>query len=894
MADNISNIIDPQVMPDLQALIDKLVAVEGEIKTINGQTLSILVDLKGAESLTRLTELINQQQITIDKLNGTATEYVNTAQQVSAATAQLGTSTESNVRALVQQKQELAYVNEQIKTLNKDLSTGAGDIQKNTQYLEQLTRRQIELKGEISNTSKALKDFSSEAGQANDSINVFGINATQLLTRMAVRMVAMQLLFIPIIAGVTAMAEAFTKLSPAEKEAADRLKEYTDQLKELRKAQADYLGDIDKSSQLANISAQGAVKGIGSKNKNVQEDSYKKLLDLVPRVMELYTKEQVLHGDATAAIEKEIDKRTILEAAIKGNTVELGKQQDLLTKEQVKLNGAKTPLAAESLQQVVDKRKSEIDGLKAILIQQQGSLEEITAPIEKVKKPKALSKRGLEDDLKEEDATYKLVLAKNQERYEANKNNLLREDNLNRENETALKSHVERLRQIAEDWHKKSVLNNEEYNTELTKIQAQEVDGGNKATQEEQRLADERKKKHDEDLKELEQYNAKLLEASLKMQEIELAASQAKKAQAQHHSYAKSTAPFGEVFGSDNDFEEQIKGYDSAIEFKKKELADAQKKLSNAEKTGNTNNIDKYTGEEEGAKSDIGQLQIEAQKAVDDKIIDGKKEVATQTINLAQQTFQSLKTISDNQIAFEQQQIQIRSQQINLQYQNQVNAINASAGYQITKENQLATLAAKNAAQQNALQQQANELTLKKARGDKQAAEAGIIANTALAITKVWASYGATPPIAAALTAIIAATGAVQYAAAASTPLPQFYKGGVTATDYFIAGERGAELMTTPSGQTILADKPGIYTAPIGTKISTADETQKMINALIGGIGYNKETIGNAHIKSDQMTDKRMVGKLNDIQDVLVSINHKQSVVNNIIKISSNKLQRPK
>src|ERR1700752_522549 len=120
MADNISNIVDPQVMSDLQELIERLINVENEIKTINGQALSVTVDLKGAENLTRLTELMDRQQVTIEKLNTASAEYTRTASQVN----QVGSA---SVRVFIEQKQILGYVNEQIRILNKDLAQGVGN-----------------------------------------------------------------------------------------------------------------------------------------------------------------------------------------------------------------------------------------------------------------------------------------------------------------------------------------------------------------------------------------------------------------------------------------------------------------------------------------------------------------------------------------------------------------------------------------------------------------------------------------------------------------------------------------------------------------------------------------------------------------------------------------------
>ena len=195
-------------------------------------------------------------------------------------------------------------------------------------------------------------------------------------------------------------------------------------------------------------------------------------------------------------------------------------------------------------------------------------------------------------------------------------------------------------------------------------------------------------------------------------------------------------------------------------------------------------------------------------------------------------------------------------------------------------------MAAQNAAKQNAIQHQSNELTLKTAKGNKMAAEAGIIENTALGIAKVWAEYGKIPVLAAALTAVIASIGAAQYAAAASTPLPQFEHGGTTATRYFIAGEAGPERMTTPSGQTMLAEKPGIYSAPIGTKIDTAAETAALMRFASSSIGLRVDSNGQLKEGSSEMTDKRIVEKLDDLNDTMRETAMMQRTIKNQITVN--------
>lgn len=111
----------------------------------------------------------------------------------------------------------------------------------------------------------------------------------------------------------------------------------------------------------------------------------------------------------------------------------------------------------------------------------------------------------------------------------------------------------------------------------------------------------------------------------------------------------------------------------------------------------------------------------------------------------------------------------------------------------------------------------------KQARFEKAVAltQAGI--NTALAITKVIPN-----PI---LMALAAALGAIQVAAIAAKPIPQFFKGTESSPEGLaFVGERGSELKVEPSGKMSLT--PGVPTLDYlkaGTQIIPHDETMKML-----------------------------------------------------------------
>ncbi len=269
------------------------------------------------------------------------------------------------------------------------------------------------------------------------------------------------------------------------------------------------------------------------------------------------------------------------------------------------------------------------------------------------------------------------------------------------------------------------------------------------------------------------------------------------------------------------------------------------------------------------------------------------------SINLAKTTYDAINTIRNNSFAAEEQQLQIRANQVKFQTDQKIAAINASTNFQIAKDNQIAELTAQSAAQQAQIQQQQRELSIKKAKADKEAAEMNIIANTAMGIVKAMAEYGyAGIPLAA----LIAATGAVQYSAAASAQLPQYkYGTDATVTPQFIAGEGGEpEYIKAPGKPGYWTDTTArVYTEPLGTSVTPL---HKVLNYAVSGVNrpFDRSnstmqsaliSIGmNSVVRAIESNTQQLGSKTDELAYALLK--SRQSPVNNIYISMDNKKQK--
>lgn len=257
----------------------------------------------------------------------------------------------------------------------------------------------------------------------------------------------------------------------------------------------------------------------------------------------------------------------------------------------------------------------------------------------------------------------------------------------------------------------------------------------------------------------------------------------------------------------------------------------------------------------------------ENEKLQGDALLNAKKEFWNQTVNLAQEAYSSLKTIRDNHFQQEQMNIQHEMQLVQMQANQKIAAIRATSGYEKDKLNQEAVLVAQTNAKENELQKESNQLNLKKAKADKTSAELEIVAKTGVAIAATYAAYAGIPGgvlIASGIAALLSGIGAAQFAAVASTPLPQYYMGGTTKTPIFSAGERGFELIQ-PAGNKpayFSSNTASVYNEPIGTKITSHEQTVKLIKYAVGNVLSPAANQSSSNVLSLQKSENDMTKKI--------------------------------
>lgn len=175
---------------------------------------------------------------------------------------------------------------------------------------------------------------------------------------------------------------------------------------------------------------------------------------------------------------------------------------------------------------------------------------------------------------------------------------------------------------------------------------------------------------------------------------------------------------------------------------------------------------------------------------------------------------------------------------------------NAAAKEQITAQSNLKIAQ---------LEKKKKEEARKYAEQEKAAAliDAGI--KTALAVLNQLS--GGDPLTAIPRSILAGALGAIQIAAIAAKPLPQYFKG----TDFHeggkaIVGEQGAELMRMPSGEIQLTpNRATIMDLPRGTEVIPNKETMQML--AMAGISRPETLEGNR-------TDNRLIKELKSLKEV--------------------------
>ena len=187
------------------------------------------------------------------------------------------------------------------------------------------------------------------------------------------------------------------------------------------------------------------------------------------------------------------------------------------------------------------------------------------------------------------------------------------------------------------------------------------------------------------------------------------------------------------------------------------------------------------------------------------------------------------------------QQLQMLDEQQQKNYDREKSRIEDSTMDAVSKANRMRMLDKQHQIEKDQNEKKERKLALDKAKFDKDANITKIITNTARAIMEAapnpWEM------------AAMGVAGAAELAIATAAPLPRYEKG----TDYHpggkaIVGEKGQELITTPSGKMFLTpSKAALMDIPKGSEVLTHEETmqwlmQRSINNTIGIAARMSET----------------------------------------------------
>jgi len=881
MADNISNIIDPSNFSDIDKLIDRIVALEGEVEKANNKTIQIQVDLKGAENLQALTDAVNKQQEAINNLNNVQKEQKATTEQLNTVNQTYGASMGEFVLKTANGSKEVRALTSQLQAAQNAHNILSQDMDKNGGAVAQLSTKIEVLKAQIDKLSPSLRLAGQGAQDTGKSFNFLGVSGEgveRMFGRMIIRMAAMQLLFTPLIAGVTALVNSFFAASKAATQLTEDLKK---------------IDDARASSALQERVAADQLIAI-AKNTKISMDerleAVKELQNMYPFIFANLSKEKILAGDLANEYEK-LDNALIAKANMEANEKKIQKYADIISDLQDQLDELNSS-EKEALKTSANigqgegrfgniPDKAQLDLAKATSLEQKEIQDKITAAKAEQEK---YSKRAQEDAAKTGD-----LLSKTKEGKGTTKdlNDIALIQDMEREKQR-LRQEADVQKQIVDDERSglEERLNaNVAYLGKLLAINAIELKMdkdkedakienaernqkkyavGSHNFQVEQHIIDEANKKK-LSLDEQYNYQAQVLAEKSKTEISKIYLSNENKfltdqkealtrqltaiedATLEQQAALKKRYDDGEInaktynkdlekiqrASNDNIISTEISflttllsSTDTIIQKHHDEIENRIRQLKK-QQINAVKDKEQYTPE--GAIPSL-EAAVNASKEEPTDIksqaqinIETLQKFAASAIEIYQNLYSSIKQMRDNEFAKEQMQIEIQQRQLQITSQQKLRAIDATTGFSIQKDNEKAKVAAETTAKENELQAKSNQLQLKKAKADKEAAEAGILMNTALAITKALVLLPTNPALAIGEIAIITAMGAAQYAAAASTPLPQFrYGTSATTTPLFVAGEAGEqEWIQTPDGKGEWSGTQAkVFHKPIGTSVT--------------------------------------------------------------------------
>jgi hypothetical protein len=254
---------------------------------------------------------------------------------------------------------------------------------------------------------------------------------------------------------------------------------------------------------------------------------------------------------------------------------------------------------------------------------------------------------------------------------------------------------------------------------------------------------------------------------------------------------------------------------------------------------------------------------------------DMKSKLYAAEIKAGDDLLDATKTVYDGIVKAEESRIAKQMRLMEIGYNAEKHQAEAGVGTARDRSNRILQIDAEEAAQKAVLQEKENQIKRKAAIADKIYNTAKAIEGVAVAEANatVYLSNPLTAAFYPALAAIIAATGAIQIAAIAATPLPSYEKGTSFAKGgTSLVGEKGHELIIDPSGRSFMSpDNPSLIDLKRGSKVFTHNETMRFLAqpervVYVGGQQIdNKDVIlalkeVNQSIKSTQQQISRKPG----------------------------------
>lgn len=240
-------------------------------------------------------------------------------------------------------------------------------------------------------------------------------------------------------------------------------------------------------------------------------------------------------------------------------------------------------------------------------------------------------------------------------------------------------------------------------------------------------------------------------------------------------------------------------------------IKEARSKISDIE--NKIRDLDlKYFEDTEKKKTEREKLEAAKRKKLkEDELVLVKK--------LGKESLDFIFSIVDAQFDKQKEGLQKQADELDVNTQKEIEAVNASAGSEQEKADKITVINARAQAQKEEIDRRQRKIDLEKARFDRLKSIGEVIANTAVNIVKVFPN-----PV---LIALAAAVGAVQLGSILATPLPRYrygtkdHKGGKAMVN---DGGR-LEVMESPTGKAFVATgKDAIVNLPEHYKVHTSIE----------------------------------------------------------------------